>query len=74
MDQKQELYNQIIEKAWSDAAFKAKLLADPHAAILESFNVEIPADIQLTALEETPTKFYIVIPPNPEVSAPNGQW
>ncbi|UVI31122.1 NHLP leader peptide family RiPP precursor [Paenibacillus spongiae] len=72
MTQKQDLYNQIIEKAWNDPAFKAALLANPHAAILEAFNVEIPASIQLTALEETPDKFYIVIPPADNTV--NGQW
>ncbi|MBW7453586.1 NHLP leader peptide family RiPP precursor [Paenibacillus sepulcri] len=65
MSAEQELLNQIIEKAWKDPAFKEKLLADPKAAILESFNIDVPDDIQVSVVEETPKSFYLVIPPAP---------
>ena len=59
------LQARIIEKAWSDAEFKRKLLADPRNAIHETFGVEFPDDIQLITLEETKSKFFLVIPPTP---------
>ncbi|MBD3918378.1 NHLP leader peptide family RiPP precursor [Paenibacillus sp. PR3] len=61
----QELQQQIIEKAWSDESFKAKLLADPKAALKEAFNLTLPEDVELVVIEETPSKLALVIPPNP---------
>ena len=65
MSAEQELMNQIIEKAWSDPAFKKQLLADPKGAIQESFNITVPSDIEVTVLEETPNQFYLVLPAEP---------
>lgn len=61
----QELQQQIIEKAWSDESFKAKLLADPKAALQEAFNLTLPEDVELVVIEETPSKLALVIPQNP---------
>jgi len=63
---------QIIKKAWEDAEFKAKLLADPKAAIKDAFGVDVPAGITLKAVEETATEYYLVIPPKPEDLAGDG--
>ncbi|NIK72059.1 MULTISPECIES: NHLP leader peptide family RiPP precursor [unclassified Paenibacillus] len=57
--------DQIIQKAWEDDAFKQQLLNDPKAAIKDAFGVEIPDDIEVTAVEETPDHAYLVIPPKP---------
>ncbi|MFC4812565.1 NHLP leader peptide family RiPP precursor [Paenibacillus sp. GCM10023250] len=61
----QQLQQQIIEKAWSDPAFKAKLLANPKEALQEAFSLTLPEDVELVVVEETPTKFALVLPPNP---------
>lgn len=55
----------IIQKAWQDPEFKARLLADPRSALQESLGIAIPEGIQLQAVEETPSSYYLVIPPNP---------
>ncbi|MCU6711788.1 NHLP leader peptide family RiPP precursor [Paenibacillus sp. J5C_2022] len=65
MPTKQELGQQIIEKAWADAQFKQQLLADPKAAIKDAFNVDVPANINLQVLEETEDSYYLVLPQNP---------
>ncbi|ACS99669.1 NHLP leader peptide family RiPP precursor [Paenibacillus sp. JDR-2] len=57
--------DQIIQKAWEDDAFKQQLLNDPKAAIKDAFGVEIPDQIEVTAVEETPDHAYLVIPPKP---------
>lgn len=56
---------QIIQKAWEDDTFKQQLLQDPKAAIKDAFGVEIPDNIEVTAVEETPEHGYLVIPPKP---------
>lgn len=55
----------IIQKAWKDPEFKARLLAEPKKALQESFGIAVPEDIKLLAVEETPSNYYLVIPPNP---------
>ncbi|WP_055105737.1 NHLP leader peptide family RiPP precursor [Paenibacillus ihumii] len=73
------LQTQIIQKAWQDPSFKAKLLADPKAAIQEALGVIIPDHIKVKAVEESSDEFYLVLPPNPsEVIKsdikPNAVW
>ncbi|WP_135557430.1 NHLP leader peptide family RiPP precursor [Paenibacillus cymbidii] len=64
---------QIIQKAWADPAFKQQLLQDPKAAISQAFGIELPEAIELNVVEETPTSYVLVIPPNPEdVTVPDG--
>lgn len=59
---------QIIKKAWEDEQFKQELLADPKAAILKAFQVEIPASVNLKVVEEETASYYLVLPPKPEVA------
>ncbi|WP_338552984.1 NHLP leader peptide family RiPP precursor [Paenibacillus sp. KS-LC4] len=63
------LRQQIIQKAWEDEAFKKQLLADPRAAIKEAFQVEIPEDIEVNAVEEQTNSYYLVIPISPADSS-----
>jgi len=70
---------QIIKKAWADPAFKSSLLTDPKQAIKTAFDVDLPAGIELKVLEESPTLYYLTLPPNPEdvgggASGPNAVW
>lgn len=55
----------IIQKAWEDEAFKQELLSNPKAALKKAFNITIPEDIKVRAVEETSTDFVLVIPTNP---------
>jgi len=61
-----ELREKIIEKAWSDSAFKEKLLADPKSAVTDEFGIDIPAEFNLKVLEETDDTFYLVLPKKPD--------
>ncbi|MEC0232405.1 NHLP leader peptide family RiPP precursor [Paenibacillus alba] len=60
-----ELRSQIIQKAWEDEAFKNQLIANPKAALKQAFNITLPDDIKVKAIEETSTEFVLVIPTNP---------
>lgn len=63
------LKEQIIKKAWEDAAFKKLLLENPKAAVKEALGLDVPDHIELVVTEETENKFYLAIPRNPaEVS------
>lgn len=56
--------SKIIAKAWSDANFKAKLLANP-AEILQAEGIEVPAGVKVNAVENTNEQFFLVIPKAP---------
>ena len=56
---------QIIAKAWSDADFKAKLLANP-AETLQAEGIEVPAGVKVNAVENTNEQFFLVIPNKPD--------
>jgi hypothetical protein len=61
-----DLKVQIIKKAWEDPQFKEQLLQDPKGAIQQAFGIELPTDIELKVVEETPANYYLVIPTEPE--------
>lgn len=51
----------VIAKAWSDADFKARLLANP-AETLQAEGFAIPEGVKINAVENTTDQFYFVIP------------
>lgn len=55
---------QLIAKAWTDEAFKAKLLSDPKAAMAE-VGMDAPEGVEIEVVESTQEKAYLVIPPKP---------
>ena len=57
--------SQILAKCWSDAAFKASLLADP-VAVLKAQGVELPAGVQVRVVEDTDQVAHWVIPARPD--------
>ncbi len=59
---RQEFEQDVIHRASEDARFRQELLADPKAAIKTAYGVEIPPDVDLQVLEETRSRFYLVLP------------
>ena len=57
-------YGQLIAKAWSDEGFKARLLANPKAAMAE-VGMDAPEGVEIEVVESTQEKAYLVIPPKP---------
>jgi len=59
---RQEFEKDVILRARADPAFKQQLLADPKAAIRAAYGVDMPQEVELQVLQETPSKFYLVLP------------
>jgi hypothetical protein len=59
----------VVKRAWTDSAYKAKLLATPTAAIQEVGGVKIPAGVTIKIHEDTATSKHLVIPQSPDSSA-----
>jgi len=55
---------QIWTRCWTDAAFKAQLMTDPHG-VLKAEGLDMPADLQIVVLENSPTQVHWVIPARP---------
>jgi hypothetical protein len=59
----------LIRKAWDDPSFLDQLRNDPKAALADELDTEqLPEDLEIEVLEETPDKLYLIIPmpPDPE--------
>jgi hypothetical protein len=59
---RQDFEKDVILRAAAEPAFRQKLLADPKAALQATYGVELPPDLEISVLEETPSKFYLVLP------------
>jgi hypothetical protein len=57
-----EFERAVAQKASQDPDFKRRLLANPKEALKAAFGVEIPKDVAFQVLEETPSRFYLVLP------------
>jgi Nitrile hydratase, alpha chain len=64
-------YSKVVAKAWSDPAFKSKLMADPKAALSDA-GVKVPADLTIKVVENTSKVFHLVIPEPPAVELMGG--
>ncbi|MGH2588327.1 MAG: nitrile hydratase subunit alpha [Dehalococcoidia bacterium] len=55
-------YGQMIARAWTEPAFKERLLAEP-ATVAREQGLEIPEGTSLRAIEIAPRETYLVLPP-----------
>jgi hypothetical protein len=62
-----EIESRLIERAYKDEAFAAKLKANPKAVLQEEIakaapGVSLPADLNVSVVEESPNQLYLVLP------------
>ena len=60
----QKAYGKLVTKAWSDAEFKAELLADPMKVFKEN-SMEVPEGIEVRIVENTADTLHFILPPEP---------
>lgn len=51
----------VVARAWTDPAFKARLIADPLDTIVDEFKLEISTPLKLVVLENTLTVHNVVV-------------
>jgi len=63
-----KVWARIVAKAWTDKAFKKRLMENPYQVLRES-GLEIPADFKFQVHENAPKIHHLVIPemPNQEL-------
>jgi len=54
----------VVERAWSDPAFKRQLMADPNK-VLAAAGLAIPSGMKMKVLESTDMTGYFILPPAP---------
>src|SRR3954453_10056698 len=65
---------QVVARAWSDEAFKQRLLAEPHA-VLQEHGIRLREDVTIRVLENTADVVHLVLParPSTDVAGYSGQ-
>jgi hypothetical protein len=63
---RQELERRMVARAGTDDDFRARLIADPRAAIAEELGAEVDEAFEFEVLEPSPEKIYLVLPPKAE--------
>ncbi|MBD2387099.1 NHLP leader peptide family RiPP precursor [Cylindrospermum sp. FACHB-282] len=67
----ENLEAKIIARAWKSEEYKQELLNNPKAVIEREFDIQIPEEVTVQILEETPTNLYFVLPMRPEITDGN---
>ncbi len=60
-----ELWAQVVARAWSEPDYKARLLSDPKAALEEETGVSLPESLNVRIIEEGSDEVALVLPKNP---------
>jgi Nitrile hydratase, alpha chain len=60
---RQDIEQDMIIRTLKDEAYRQRLKADPKAALEEAIGQSLPADLNVTVLEESPSNLYLVVPP-----------
>lgn len=58
----EDLQEQIISKAIEDPAYKQRLLNDGKAVLEEELGAELPADMSVQVLQQSPKELYLLLP------------
>ncbi len=61
----------MVERAWSDDAYKARLLEDSTAVMREA-GIDIPDGITVKVVEDTANLVHIIMPPKPQSHGSDG--
>ncbi len=59
----EEMRDLLVTKAAEDGAFRARLLAEPNAAIEERLDLKIPAGFDVKVHEDDRNTVHLVLPP-----------
>ena len=68
MQSEAEVKAHIAMKATEDDDFRARLVAEPRAAVEAETGLRFPDDYRLHVHEESATEAHLVLPPKPELS------
>jgi hypothetical protein len=63
---REEFEQEVLQRARRDRGFRDQLLASPTDALKATFGLELPPGVEIQVLQETISRFYLVLPVNVE--------
>ena len=60
----------LISRALKDDAYRQRLSSDPKGVLRDEFGMNLPDDLDMEVVQETPNKVYLVLPAAPSAGAP----
>ena len=60
---RKQLEAQMIDRAMKDETFRQELLRDPKGVFARELGIQLPANINVQVLQESPSTVYLVVPP-----------
>ena len=63
-----EIKDRILSRAEEDGEFRARLIADPKAAIASEVSTTIPDGFDVAVHEDSATTFHLVLPSSPRLT------
>ena len=60
----QKGYAKMVARAWSDAAYKDRLVRDPRSVLAEA-GLEVPSSLEIAVVEDSSDKRHLVLPAKP---------
>ena len=63
-----EMRERILSKAEEDSDFRARLIADPKAAIASEVGTVVPDGFDIVVHEDSATTAHLVLPPSPQLT------
>ena len=63
MNARQTLEAQLIDRAMKDETFRQELLRDPKGVFARELGIQMPENIDVQVLQESPSTVYLVLPP-----------
>ena len=63
-----ELKARILSRADDDGDFRARLVADPKAAVADEIGMTVPEGFNVEVHEDSATTAHLVLPPSPELT------
>jgi hypothetical protein len=68
-----EIEGRIIQRSTEDDSFRRRLLEDPKGAVEQELGTQLPEEVRVVAVEETPDTIYLVLPSASPVAGEGGQ-
>lgn len=65
---REEVEAKIVARAWKDADYKQRLLANPKAAFEEALGRKLMGSLEINVVEESATRLFVVLPHIPDTS------
>ena len=63
-----DMRDRVLKKAADDSDFRARLIADPKAAIAGEIGMNLPGGFDVAVHEDSATTVHLVLPPAPQLT------